>query len=131
MASNYVDPIRFNTLLTDYKKGNETDKKIWNELGKCFLLIAKRQLMRMNFLNYSIERQNDMVSLACLYMIRYYKNFDVTRGSSAFSYFTQIAFRASQQILNIYKVRDNTFCSLDFITSKESINVSENYSEED
>lgn len=131
MANNYVDPIRFNTLLTDYKKGNETDKKIWNELGKCFLLIAKRQLMRMNFLNYSQERQNDMVSLACLYMIRYYKNFDVTRGSSAFAYFTQIAYRASQQILNIYKVRDNTFCSLDFITSKESINVSENYSEED
>ena len=111
-SNNYVDPVYFQNLLKEYKHSGETDRKIWNELGKCFLLIAKRQLMRFNFINYSEERRNEMESLACLYMIRYYKNFDVVRGSSAFSYFTQIAFRAAQQILIMYKKRDLMFSPL-------------------
>jgi len=131
MAQNYIDPVMFHNLLVAYKNSGESDKKIWNELGKCFLLIAKRQLMRGKFFNYSEERRNEMESLACLYMIRYYKTFDLTRGTSAFAYFTQIAFRAAQQILNVYKVRDTMFTSLDFITSKENVFTSENYNTEE
>jgi hypothetical protein len=132
MQSNYyVDPVKFHNLLVTYKKNGESDRKTWNEIGKCFLLIAKRQLMRMKFYKYSEDRQNEMESLACLYMIRYYKNFDPSRGSSAFSYFTQVATNATLQILNSYKIKDEMFCSLDLLTSNDSVHTSESYNIEE
>ena len=125
MANNYVNPQKFNDLLLYYQKNQ--DKKTWNEIGKAFLLIANKQLSRINFINYSEDRKKEMESLACLYMIRYYKNFDPNKGTSAFAYFTQIAYFAYLQVIIANKKRDKMFTSLDFITSKESVNTSESY----
>ena len=95
-----------------------------------FLLISQKMLNKLNFINYSEDRKNDFQSLSTLYMVRYLKNYDPERTQNPFSYFSQICFNAYLQVIIANKKRDKTFVSLDFITSKENVNVAENYNSE-
>lgn len=126
----YVDNKKFHEALVEYKKTGS--RKSYNEIGKFFLIISQRMLQKLSFINYSEDRKNEMCSLACLYMIRYLKNYNTDIYKNAFSYFSQISYNAYLQVIIINKKRDLMFSSLDLITSKDNIYTSESYNcEED
>ena len=58
--AEYIKNKTFLKLLTEYKKTK--NKKIYNEIGKCFLLIATNLLNKPKFINYSEDRKNEMIS---------------------------------------------------------------------
>ena len=123
--ANYVNNKEFHELLVQYQKTN--DRKTYEKIGGIFLKISQHMLQKVNFINYSEDRRQEFQSLACLYMVRYLKNYDPAKGMNAFAYFSQFAFNAYLQVIIANKKRDKMFTSLDFITSKESVNTSENY----
>jgi hypothetical protein len=106
----YVNNQKFLELLKEYSKTH--DRKTYNEIGKIFLKIAQNILNRPSFINYSTDRHQDMISSACLLMVKYMKNFDV-KQYNPFAYFSQICFMAFLQYLNDQNKRDAVFVSLE------------------
>lgn len=102
------------------KKGNDSIvyereyKKLYNKLGNMFLLIAQNLLNKSNFINYTNDRKNEMISDATFYMCKYIDRYDINRDNP-FSYFTRIAFNAFLQYLNDRRERDEIFYSLEYI----------------
>lgn len=102
----------FVKLLIRYQKTK--DKRVANEIGKIFILISERFIRKANFVDYTEDRKNEMISDATYYMWRFIDRFDVTR-ENAFSYFTTVAKNAFLQYLNERKKYDNMFTSIDYI----------------
>lgn len=94
MTTNYVNNQEFNEALAAYKQElkENPDAQIPEYIGRCILDIANRFSMRPNFYGYSYR--DEMVSDAVENCLMYVGNYDPTRGTSAFSYFTQICFYA-------------------------------------
>ncbi len=61
-------------------------------VGRCILLIAQRLAMKPNFANYSFV--DDMISDGVENCISYFDNFDPSKYTNPFAYFTQIIYYA-------------------------------------
>lgn len=115
--AEYINNKDFYKLLKEYKETGS--KKIYEEIGKSFLLIARNLLNKANFINYTPDRKDEMVSDAVYYMCRYIHKFDVKR-KNPFAYFTMIARNAFLQNINDYGKRDALFTSIEYIDNCES-----------
>lgn len=120
MANNYVDNEKFLALLTEYRKTK--NKKVFEALGRDFLLIARNLLNRTNFIKYTPDRKDEMVSDAVFYMCKYINKYDLSKDNP-FAYFTMIATNAFLQNINKYNKRDNMFTNIDYI---DNINTKDN-----
>ena len=89
--------------------------QISNYLGECILKIATKLANRPNFINYSYK--DDMILDGIENCIQYFNNFDPTKSSNPFSYFTQIIYFAflrridkekKQSYIRGKLIRDNT-----------------------
>jgi len=110
--ANYVDNKEFNKLIKHYF---ETESNLsYQALGKIFLKIAKNILNRPNFVNYSYDRKEDMVSDATYNMVRYIKSYDV-KHNNPFAYFSQLAFNAFKQDINKKNKDKKLYTSLDYV----------------
>jgi hypothetical protein len=96
---HYVDNVRFLEEIQKYQKAcieaeSCGDEKpiIPNYLGECILKIATKLANRPNFINYSYK--DDMILDGIENCIQYFDNFDPTKSSNPFSYFTQIIYYA-------------------------------------
>jgi hypothetical protein len=116
MATNYVDNKRFYKLLIEYQK---THKRVtYNEIGKIFVLISSNLLNKTNFINYTQDRKDEMISDATFSMCRYIDKYDTSKGNP-FAYFTRFAFNAFLQNLKNYKRIGDTFTNVSFIDNFE------------
>jgi hypothetical protein len=88
--------------------------RVKNEIGKIFVRICQGLLKKPNFINYSWDRKDDMLSDACYYMSRFIHKFDTTKDNP-FSYFTQACFNAYRQNINKCKKNSNMFQPLGYI----------------
>ncbi len=95
------------------------DKKSYEYIGKQFILIATNQLRLPCFINYSKDRKTEMISDALYLMSKKLPKYDPSYIPNPFSYFTQTAYRAYQQRLNIFKKRDSTLKSISHIENLE------------
>lgn len=118
--ANYVDNKRFHALLKEYRATNS--KKVYEEVGKCFLLISQNLLNKSSFINYTPDRKNEMISDAVFYMCKYIEKYDVTRDNP-FAYFTMIARHAFLQNINKYSKLDSMFTSIEYI---DNVNMKDN-----
>jgi len=116
--AEYVNNKLFHSLLKEYKETKS--KRTYEEIGRCFLLIAKNLLNKANFINYTQDRKDEMISDAVYYMCRYVEKFDVTR-KNPFAYFTMIARNAFLQNINDYGRRDSMFTTIEYIDNCESV----------
>jgi len=116
MANNYVNNKRFSELLIEYQKTHS--RKSYNEIGKIFVLISTNLLNKTNFINYTQDRKDEMVSDATFAMCRYIDKYDVSKGNP-FAYFTRFAFNAFLQNLKNYKRIGETFVNVSFIDNFE------------
>lgn len=125
MSEHYVNNADFQTLLVEYK--TTKSRKTYEKIGAIILKISQRMGHKLNFINYSQDRKNEFQSLACLYCLRYLKNYDAEKYKNPFSYFSQICFNAYLQVIATHKKRDETFLSLENSTSKDNVYASEHY----
>lgn len=119
--ANYINNAEFYQLIKNYQE--ETDelkkKKYYNELGKSFQLIGTNFMNRYGFINYSEDRQEEMLSEFYYLACKYLHNYDTSRNSSPFAYFTQIAFNAFVRIIKKYKLQTERYVSLEYVERGE------------
>lgn len=96
---HYVNNADFLAALIDYhdrcKAVKDTDKQeppIPNYIGECFLKIADHLSRKPNFVSYSFR--DEMIADGIENCIMYFRNFDPTKSSNPFAYFTQIIYYA-------------------------------------
>jgi len=117
--AEYINNKIFYQQLKEYHETGS--RKIFNELGKSFLLIARNLLNRANFINYTPDRKDEMVSDAVFYMCRFIDKFDLEK-KNPFSYFTMIAYHAFLQNLNDYSKRSDIFTPIEYIDNADTMN---------
>lgn len=115
--SEYINNREFHSRLKEYKKFGL--KKVHEQIGKDFLLISKNLLNKSNFINYTQDRKNEMISDAVYYMVKYIDRFDLER-KNPFAYFTMIARNAFLQNINDFSRRDELFTSIEYIDSADT-----------
>jgi len=115
--ADYINNKIFYQQLKEYKETNS--KKIYNEIGKSFILISKNLLNRSNFINYTPDRKDEMISDAVYYMCRYIDKYDLEK-TNPFAYFTMIARNAFLQNINNYSKMDEMFSSIEYIENMDS-----------
>lgn len=93
-SKHYVDNDKFVAAIEEYKKqySLNPETRISEYIGFCIMEICTRFSLRPNFVNYSYRE--DMIGDAIENCIRYIKNFDSSKSTNAFAYFTQIAYFA-------------------------------------
>jgi len=111
--TNYVSNKDFLKLIIEYQETEE--RRIYNKIGKQFDLIARNLLNKTNFINYSKDRKDEMISDATMNMCRYLMKFDQTRSSNPFAYFTSCAWNSFRLNLNKHKKYNENHISLSFI----------------
>jgi hypothetical protein len=96
---HYINNQDFLKALTDYKaacalaeKENTPKPKIPNYIGECFMKIAEGLSHKPNFINYSYR--DEMISDGIENCLMYFENFDATKSSNPFAYFTQVIYFA-------------------------------------
>lgn len=90
------------------------DRKYYNKIGEYFLLIARRFLNRVEFIDYSPDRKDDIVSDAVFHMLKYIDNYNLTK-KNPFSYFTEFAKNYTLQYINARKKYESRYKSIEFI----------------
>jgi DNA-directed RNA polymerase specialized sigma24 family protein len=88
--------------------------KIKNDLGRIFIRICRGYISRPNFINYTIDRKQEMISDACFYMTKYMYNFNEEK-TNPFSYFTRICHNAFLQYINKQNLMDGKLQSIGYI----------------
>jgi len=95
----YVNNADFMAALTHYKELSEQAKEsklpsppIPNYIGECFMKIAEGLSHKPNFINYSYR--DEMISDGIENCLMYFDNFDPSKSSNPFAYFTQIIYYA-------------------------------------
>lgn len=98
-TKHYVDNKKLYESIVEYKQECAKAKKqkkpkppIPNYVGRAILLIAQRLAMKPNFANYSFV--DDMISDGVENCVSYFDNFDPSKYTNPFAYFTQIIYYA-------------------------------------
>jgi hypothetical protein len=96
---HYVNNKDFLNALVEYKKAcvvakenKKSDPQIPNYVGECFLKIAEHLSRKPNFISYSFR--DEMIADGIENCLMYFRNFDETKSSNPFAYFTQIIYYA-------------------------------------
>jgi len=76
----------------EYGINGGEEPRLSDYVGQCIMLIAKRLANRPNFSGYSFREEMESDAIENCVMAA--KNFDPTRSSSPFAYFTQVAWNA-------------------------------------
>ena len=95
----YVNNKEFLEAITVYrnsviaaKDNGEARPRVPNYIGECFLKIATHLSYKPNFVNYMFRE--DMICDGIENCLQYIDNFDPTKSSNPFAYFTQIIYYA-------------------------------------
>lgn len=112
---NYIN----NKNLLDEIKTFKEDKVQTEELGRMFLLLAKRYSDRGSFSGYSWK--DDMICEAVLTCLKYMHNFDTSIDNpNPFAYFSRIIHNSFLNYISRQKkhsrIKDICYKNLDFIT---------------
>jgi hypothetical protein len=98
-TKHYVNNPDFLQALIEYKQACDTAKKenreepiVPNYIGECFLKIAEHLSRKPNFISYSFREE--MICDGIENCIMYFRNFDPTKSTNPFAYFTQIIYFA-------------------------------------
>jgi len=96
---HYINNQDFLKALVDYKtKRAEAEltgdpkPKIPNYIGECFMKIAEGLSHKPNFINYSYR--DEMISDGIENCLMYFENFDPSKSTNPFAYFTQVIYFA-------------------------------------
>lgn len=112
----YAELVKYNVALREYNEDKtKKEPKISNYLGECFMLIANNLAIRPQFVNYIFK--DEMILDSIENCITYIHNFDDTKYSNPFAYFTQIIYYAflrriykeKRQLYIKHKITENNY----------------------
>ena len=83
---------RYRQEITKAKRKGLPKPKIPDYVAKCFMMIAENLSHKPNFLSYTFR--DEMVADAIENCVMYVDNFDPSKSSNPFAYFTQITYYA-------------------------------------
>jgi hypothetical protein len=84
--------LTYQAAVAESKKTGAPKPKIPNYIGECFMKIAEGLSHKPNFINYTYR--DEMVGDGIENCLMYFENFDVSKSSNPFAYFTQIIYFA-------------------------------------
>ena len=84
--------IKYRTAIRKAKRLGEPKPQIPTYVAKCFMMIAENLSHKPNFLSYTFR--DEMVADAIENCVMYVDNFDPSKSSNPFAYFTQIVYYA-------------------------------------
>ena len=98
-SEHYVNNKEFLEAICEYKRkvkvaaeNGDPKPRITNYLGECFLKIATHLSYKPNFVNYMFRE--DMICDGIENCLQYIHNFDPSKSTNPFAYFTQIIYFA-------------------------------------
>lgn len=98
-TKHYINNADFLSALVEYKAlcqealaQGKKEPKIPNYIGECWMKIAEGLSHKPNFINYTYR--DEMISDGIENCLMYFNNFDPTKSSNPFAYFTQIIYYA-------------------------------------
>ena len=93
-SKHYINNATFLQELLAYKERKKINAKepIPNYIGECWMKIAEGLSHKPNFISYSYR--DEMISDGIENCLMYFENFDPTKSSNPFAYFTQIIYFA-------------------------------------
>jgi hypothetical protein len=98
-SKHYVNNADFLIALNEYNQtcencraSGKTEPNIPNYIGECFLKIATHLSRKPNFISYSFREE--MIGDGIENCMMYFRNFDPSKSSNPFAYFTQIIYFA-------------------------------------
>lgn len=98
-SNHYINNGDFLKALVEYqdkckiaKEKEQEDPRIPDYIGECFLKIAEHLSRKPNFVSYSFR--DEMILDGVENCLMYFRNFDPTKSSNPFAYFTQIIYYA-------------------------------------
>lgn len=98
-SDHYIDNQKFfeemkmwKALVTAANKAGEKHPPVTSYIGECFMKIAENLSRKPNFINYPYR--DEMISDGIENCLLYAYNFDPSKSSNPFSYFTQIIYYA-------------------------------------
>ena len=98
-SDHYIDNQKFfqemqmwKALVTAANKAGERHPPVTSYIGECFMKIAENLSRKPNFINYPYR--DEMISDGIENCLLYAYNFDPSKSSNPFSYFTQIIYYA-------------------------------------
>jgi DNA-directed RNA polymerase specialized sigma subunit len=114
--NNYINNKEFTAAIARWKEDwlKDNDTPIPHEVADCFLKLVKRYGTKGNFIGYTYNE--DMQSEALVSCCKYAHNFDPSKSSNAFAYFTQIIYHSFLQFMN----KEKKFAKFKFQTAKDS-----------
>ena len=86
------DMIKYRTAIRKAKRLGQPKPQIPTYVAKCFMMIAENLSHKPNFLSYTFR--DEMVADAIENCVMYVDNFDPSKSSNPFAYFTQITYYA-------------------------------------
>ena len=134
VTQHYVDNKKFLEAMVAYKEkvnsAKENSRKkpdVTNYIGECFLKIANHLSFRPNFINYTYR--DDMISDGIENCLQYMDNFDPTKSTNPFAYFTQIIYYAF--IRRIQKEKKQTLVKQKMIANAGVENIMDQHEGDD
>jgi hypothetical protein len=106
---------------------NHSYSRLQNKLGRIFLAICKGLLTKPNFINYTPDWKDDMISEATFHMSRYVLSFDL-KQTNPFAYFTTVCNNAFLQYLikqNKYTDKFQPLIYIENMHNKDNHNIEE------
>lgn len=102
IAHNYVDNKKLYYELTQYleKRLKNSDTPIPDYVGSCILLIAYNLSNKPNFVGYTNNWKEEMISDGIENAIMYLHNFNPEKSKNPFAYFSQIIYNAFIRRIN-------------------------------
>jgi hypothetical protein len=107
--------------LEEIKKYKNKFRKVKNELGKIFIKICNGLLTKPNFINYTWDRKDEMISDATYYMSKYIMNYNLKK-KNPFAYFTTMCNHAFLQYINKMNKYTDKFQPLAYIENMHKLN---------
>lgn len=92
-SNDYIDNTEFSKMVTEWIENKPEDNDNPPEkIVLQFMKIANKLTTNHKFFNYDEETKKDFVQNAMLKCVKYAKNFDPSKGKTAFAYFTTIIY---------------------------------------
>lgn len=143
----YVNKLEFHNLLKEYRELNFKIEeyqfsdyedmipelelrrdKVYEQIGKRFLLIARNYINKPFYINYSSDWKDDMISEAVYDMVRYIDNYNVDmmeervksgKTPDPFSYFSQYVYNGIMRFLGEKKKDKDVLVRLPFLENMD------------
>jgi hypothetical protein len=122
-ANDYINNALLYDEMVRWKESG--DSKVSDELGRMFLILAKKVTAHRHFSRYPVELKEEMVNESVLVLLKGASKFNI-EFKNPFAYFTQFCFNANIGVIKKYYA-ENASTIQYFLANTSEIDVSDGH----